>query len=92
VLDSPSAFTASTDDIRVEVALWWSRDAHDEEIKCFTNAIRQLDGGTHLSVSGPRWRAWSPASQHARPGKKMAITGEDARGSRGGVVGVDAGP
>ena len=35
-------------DIHVEMAMQWS-DAYNEVIQCYTNIIRNRDGGTHLS-------------------------------------------
>jgi DNA gyrase subunit B len=89
VLDPPIAFAASMDDIRVEVALWWSRDAYGEEIKCFTNAIRQLDGGTHLAgLRAAVARVVTGVAARQARQEKTAITGEDARAGLGVVLSV----
>ena len=35
--------------VEIELALQWS-DAFSESIRCYTNIIRNKDGGTHLST------------------------------------------
>ena len=69
------------DDIIVDIAMQWN-DSYHETVLCFTNNIRQADGGSHLAgfraaltrtVNG-----YAAASGIARR-EKVTITGDDAR-------------
>jgi DNA gyrase subunit B len=48
VNDKPIHFADSKEGIEAEIALQWN-DSYNENIFCFTNNIRNKDGGTHLT-------------------------------------------
>ena len=77
----PIYFNDLRDDVEVEVALQWT-DAYQEQIHCFTNNIRNRDGGTHLS--GFRDALTRTVNQYANnegftKGLKGALSGDDVR-------------
>ena len=74
--------------VEVELALQWS-DAFSESIRCYTNIIRNKDGGTHLS--GLRTALTSSVNSYAKKKKLLkgdALSGDDVREGLAAVVSV----
>lgn len=74
--------------VSVELALQWS-DAFSENILCYTNIIRNRDGGTHLS--GLRTALTSSVNGHAKRKnllKNDGLSGDDVREGLSAIVSV----
>ena len=74
--------------VEVELALQWS-DAFSESIRCYTNIIRNKDGGTHMS--GLRTALTSSVNTYAKKKNLLkgdALSGDDVREGLAAVVSV----
>ena len=74
--------------VEVELALQWS-DAFSESIMCYTNIIRNKDGGTHMS--GLRTALTSCVNGYAKKRNLLkgdALSGEDVREGLAAVVSI----
>ncbi len=74
--------------VTVELALQWS-DAFSESILCYTNIIRNKDGGTHMS--GLRGALTSSVNGYAKKNKLLkgdALSGDDVREGLAAVVSI----
>jgi DNA gyrase subunit B len=75
------AFCDIKDGITVDVALQWN-DGYSEQVTCFTNTIKNRDGGTHLT--GFRQALTRTVNTYAADAKilkdiKQGLSGEDLR-------------
>ena len=74
--------------VEVELALQWS-DAFSESIRCYTNIIRNKDGGTHMS--GLRTALTSSVNSYAKSRNLLkgdALSGDDVREGLAAIVSV----
>jgi DNA gyrase subunit B len=80
-LHQPLMLVGEAQGISVEVAMEWN-DSYHENCLCFTNNIRQRDGGTHLAAfRASLTRTINQYSQTlpANKKEKIVLTGEDMR-------------
>ena len=75
--------------ITVEIALQWS-DAYSESIQCYTNIIRNRDGGTHLSgLRGALTRTLNSYAQSRKLLKNInSLSGDDVREGLAAIISV----
>ena len=74
--------------VTIELALQWS-DAFSETIFCYTNIIRNKDGGTHMT--GLRGALTKSVNNHAKKRKLLkgnSLSGDDVREGLSAVVSV----
>ncbi|MFM2199993.1 MAG: gyrase subunit [Pseudomonadota bacterium] len=79
-----------TSGISMEIAMQWN-DSYHENVLCFTNNIRQRDGGTHLA--GMKAALTRTINNYATDNKlfkkeKIVLSGEDVREGLTGVLSV----
>ncbi len=76
-------------EVHVEISIQWS-DAYNESILCFTNIIRNRDGGTHLS--GLRSALTGTLNRYAKNKKLLKqinkLSGDDVREGIAAVISV----
>jgi DNA gyrase subunit B len=91
-LCAPIKVQGEADDIVTDIALEWN-DTYHENILCFTNNIKQGDGGAHLSgFKSALTRAVNnyvnKNSSNNKKNDKLSITGDDIREGLTAIVSV----
>lgn len=90
IIDQVIHFKATKAEIEVELAIQWNR-SYQEQVYCFTNNIRNRDGGTHLTgFKAALTRVITKYSEEKGFTKnlKLDVTGDDAREGLVGVISV----
>jgi DNA gyrase subunit B len=90
VISEVIAFSAEHEGVTVDVAMQWN-DGYSELLTCFTNTIKNRDGGTH--ASGFRQALTRTVNNHANENKllkdaKGGLSGEDLREGLTAVLSV----
>ena len=76
--NSPIYFSSEKNDVSVECSLQWT-DSYHENTLCFTNNIRQRDGGTHLAGFRGALTRSVVSYINSKTKNNINITGDDAR-------------
>jgi DNA gyrase subunit B len=90
-ISSVIAFSDERDGVNVDVAMQWN-DSYAEQITCFTNTIKNKDGGTHLT--GFRQgltrtvNAYASENKLLKEIKGVNLSGEDLREGLTAVISV----
>ena len=90
LFEEPISFNGDRDGVSVGVALAWTH-SYQESILCFTNNIRNRDGGSHLAgLRGALTRSINTyVANHPLPKNvKASITGDDVREGLVGIISV----
>lgn len=90
LLEEPIAFSVEKNSNVVDVALVWTR-SYQETVVCFTNNIRNRDGGSHLAgLRGALTRSINGyISKNPLPKNvKVSLSGDDVREGLVGIISV----
>ncbi|HMG20625.1 MAG TPA: toprim domain-containing protein, partial [Kofleriaceae bacterium] len=87
------SFTGEHEGVTVDIAMQWN-DGYSELVTCFTNTIKNRDGGTHLT--GFRQALTRTINNYANENKllkeaKSGLSGEDLREGLSAVVSIKVG-
>ncbi|WP_341760492.1 DNA topoisomerase (ATP-hydrolyzing) subunit B [Candidatus Endowatersipora endosymbiont of Watersipora subatra] len=90
LIDNAIYLQSQRDGISVEISLCWNESYH-ENVLCFTNNIRQRDGGTHLSgfrAALTRQIGIYACSSGLIKKERLSLTGDDCREGLTAVLSV----
>ncbi|RJO71760.1 MAG: DNA topoisomerase (ATP-hydrolyzing) subunit B [Myxococcales bacterium] len=88
----PIHFVGTRDNIQVEVGIQWN-DSYKEMVFCFTNNIRNRDGGTHMAgfrAALTRTINGYAATNNLLKNQKIQLSGDDSREGLVAIISVKA--